>query len=309
MKLPRFFASSLATLQILLTLLALAVLGGCAGNARLQEAREFAADSVKLGGYAELTQRFRDIYQRQQPYLSPAADQRERQADAKRRAAYPDLIAIHEAVQLYMQTLDKLADGKQFDLKEPFKAMGSGIKAWPDTGLTDRHVNAYTGLARLLARAVTAPYQDRAVQAMVRDGDAQLQTLLEAMQHLLRYYDKSSDNERDIVLGMLEVEISFADTPRDRLLAALAKSHRVAKVNEYRLIGLRHTLAGKHVAAIASAHRALAQHLAQPDSAAARSAQTQAVGELHASTAALAALAAQSAQSPPSDYAADYTAD
>ena len=27
--------------------------------------------------------------------------------------------------------------------------------------------------------------------------------LLEAMQKLLRYYDKSSDNERDIVLGML----------------------------------------------------------------------------------------------------------
>ncbi|CAN7455968.1 hypothetical protein LJR289_003003 [Pseudoduganella sp. LjRoot289] len=286
MKLPRFFASSLAALLILL---AMAVLGGCAGNPRLQEAREFAAGSVKLGGYADLTQRFRDTYQREQPYLSAAADQRERAADAARRAAYPDLIAIHEAVQLYMQALGQLADGTQFDLKEPIKAMGAGIKAWPDTGLSDRHVNAYSGLARLLARAATNGYQERAVHSMVRDGDEQLQALLEAMQNLLRYYDKSSDNERDIVLGMLEVEIAYADTPRDRLLAALAKSHRIAKANEYRLIGLRHTLAAKHVAAVAAAHRALAQHLAQPDSPGARNAQAQAVSELRATSAALAA--------------------
>lgn len=296
MKLPRFFASSLAALLILV---AMAVLSGCAGNPRLQEAREFAAGSAKLGGYADLTQRFRDTYQREQPYLSAAADQRERAADAMRRAAYPDLIAIHEAVQLYMQTLGKLADGEQFDLKEPLKAMGSGIKAWPDTGLSDRHVNAYTGLARLLARAATGSYQERALQSMVRDGEEQLQTLLEAMQNVLRYYDKSSDNERDIVLGMLEVEIAYADTPRDRLLAALAKSHRMAKANEYRLIGLRHTLAAKHVAAIASAHRALAQHLALPDSPTVRTAQAQAVSELRATAAALAA------PSPVLDAAAD----
>ena len=292
MKLPRFFASALITLLILL---AMATLGGCAGNPSLREARDFAAGSVKLGGYADLSQRFRDTYQREQPYLSAAADQREQLADARRRAAYPDLIAVHEAVQLYMQTLGKLADGEQFDLKEPVKAMGAGIKAWPDTGLSDRHVNAYTGLARLLAHAVTNPYQERAVHAMVRDGDQQLQALLEAMQLLLRYYEKSSDNERDIVLGMLEVEINFADTPRDRLLAALAKSHRMAKANEYRLIGLRHTLASKHVAAIAAGHRALVQHLAQPDSPAARSAQARAVGELRATTAALAAPSAQPA--------------
>lgn len=283
MKLPRVLASALAAI------FASVILGGCAGNPRLHEARVFAAESAKLGGYADLTQRFRDTYLRQQPYLTPAADQRERLADARRRAAYPDLMAIHEAVLLYMQTLGKLADGEAFDLKEPLKAMGGSIKAWPDTGLTDRHVNAYSGMARLLARAATHPYQERAVQAMVRDGDQELQALLEAMQNLLRYYGKSSDNERDIVLGMLEVEIAYADTPRDRLLAALAKSHRLAKRNEYRLIGLRHTLAAKHVAAISAAHQALVAHMAQPDSAAARSAQAETGLALRASAAAVAA--------------------
>ena len=253
---PPCFAAAAA--RLLGTALLLAALAGCAINPRLQAARAFAAESPHLGGYADLTQRFRDIYQREQPYLSPVADQRERPLDVQRHAAYADFMAIHEAVRLYMQTLGKLADGDSFDLKEPIKSLGSGIKAWPDTGLTDRHVNAYIGLTRLLARAATQPYQERAVQAMVRDGDAQMQLLLEAMQDLLRYYDKSSDNERDIVLGMLEVEIPFADTPRDRLLAALAKAHRQAKVQEYRLIGLRHTLAINHVAAIAAAHQALA---------------------------------------------------
>lgn len=298
MTLPRIPASALAVLFATL------ILGGCAGNPRLHEAREFAAESAKLGGYADLTQRFRDTYLREQPYLSPAAEQRERAADARRRAAYPDLMAIHAAVQLYMQTLGKLADGEAFDLKEPVKAMGAGIKAWPDTGLTDRHVNAYSGLAQLLARAATNPYQKRAVQAMVRDGDQELQALLEAMQNLLRYYDKSSDNERDIVLGMLEVEIPFADTPRDRLLAALAKSHRLAKRNEYRLIGLRHTLAAKHVAAIAAAHKALAARMGQPDSpAAARSAEAGSGAALR--TGAAAGIAAAPSAAPSAEAATD----
>jgi hypothetical protein len=257
MTLPRR-PSRTAAARLLGIVLLLAALAGCASNPRLQAARDFAAEAPHLAGYADLTKHFRDIYQREQPYLSPAADQRERPLDAQRHAAYADFMAIYEVVRLYMQTLGKLADGDSFDLEKPIKSLGSGIKAWPDTGLTDRHVNAYTGLTRLLAHAATEPYQERTVQAMVRDGEAQIQPLLEAMQNLLRYYDKSSDNERDIVLGMLEVEIQFADTPPERLLAALAKAHRQAKVQEYRLIGLRHTLAIKQVAAIAAAHQALA---------------------------------------------------
>lgn len=262
MRLPRHLAAALLA----------AALCGCAGSARLREVREFAAESAKLGGYADLTQRFRATYPRLRPYLSAAADQHERPADAQRRAAYADFMAIHDTVVLYLHALARLADGERFSLDQPLKALGTGIKALPDTGLTDRHVNAHVGLARLLARAFTEPYQERAAQAMVRDGQEQMRALLDAMQRLLRYYDKSSDNERDMVLGMLDVEIPFADTPRERLLAALAKSHRQAKANEYRLIGLRHTLAAKHVAAVAHAHQTLLAHLERPADAGARTA-------------------------------------
>ena len=260
-----------------------AVLAGCAANPRLQEARDFAEDAAKLGAYADLSERYRDTYARERPYLTVAADTRERAADAERRAAFADFMAIHDAVAQYMHTLGQLAGAGKFALDAPIKSLGGAIKAWPDAGLDERHVNAYTGLARVLARAVTAREQDNAVRHMVQEAEPHLQLLLDAMQRLLRYYDKSSDNERAIVLGMLDIELPYADTPRDRLLAALAKAHRQARAQEYRLAGLRHTLAMKHVAAIAAAHTALLRRLEQPDNAAASASLRQAADALRAS--------------------------
>ena len=68
----------------------------------------------------------------------------------------------------------------------------------------------------------------------------------------------------DIVLGMLEMEIPYLDANRDRLLIALAKSHQQEKQAEYRLIGLRHTLARKNLELIEQRHRALVESLPQP---------------------------------------------
>lgn len=247
----------------LLTLLFLAaLLAGCAGNARLKEVRAFAAEAPKLNGYVELSQRYRDTYKREQPYLSPAADKREQAIDAERRAAYPDLVAIHEAVTAYLRTLGKLAGGDRFDPGDEIKDVAKGIKAWPDTGLTDRHVNAVSGLARVIARVATGRAQDQAVQDMLRDGYEPLRDSLDAMSTVLRYYDKHHDNEQAIVIGMLETEIPFADKPQERLLAALAKAHRQEKLNEYRLLGRRHTLAAQHVQAIRERHEALYRGLA-----------------------------------------------
>ncbi|GAB2877190.1 hypothetical protein GCM10027277_53080 [Pseudoduganella ginsengisoli] len=256
----------------------LAALAGCTTNPRLQDARAFAADTAKLDSYADLSERFRDTYTRERPYLSVAADARERPANTERHTAFADFMAIHDAVVQYMHTLGRLAGGDTFSLDAPLKSLGGSIKAWPDAGLDSRHVNAYSGLARVLARAATQREQDNAVRQMVHDAEPHLQLLLDAMQRLLRYYDKSSDNERAIVLGTLDVELPFADTPRDRLLAVLAKAHRLGLAQEYRQAGLRHTLAIKHVAAIAAAHTALLQRMEAPDNAMAANAPQQASG-------------------------------
>lgn len=243
----------------------LALLSGCASSTqRMDQVRSFAATAPRLSAYAELTERFRDTYRREQPYLSPAADTREHLLDARRQAACDDFIAIHKGVQAYMGALGRLAGDNQYDFEDQVKGLSSGIKAWPDTGLDDRHVNAYAGMTRLLARAMTSRYQDRSVQAMLHEGALPMMDLLDAMRALLRYYDKTSDNEAKIVLGMLDVEIPYVDTPQQRLLATLAKSQRQAKTAEYRLMSRRYTLAEHSVEAIARQHQALLLQLDPP---------------------------------------------
>ncbi|NGZ88465.1 hypothetical protein [Duganella aceris] len=254
MKLPR----------LLLILFLAALLAGCAGSTpRMAEVREFAAQSPKLNAYNELTERYCSTYPREQPFLSAAADQREKVLDAERQDACRDFLKLQAGVQAYMQVLGTLAGDQQYDLNDQIKEIGTGIKAWPDTGLLDRHVNAYAGLARLVSRAFTRPMQENAVDDLMRDGAQPVQEVLDAMRTLLRLYDKSNDNEQRIVLGMLETEIPFVDAERNRLLLALAKSQQQSKTAEYRLFGLRYTLARKNLDAIERSHRALAAQIPQ----------------------------------------------
>lgn len=251
--------------RVVLILAWLALLGGCASSTpRMAEVRAFAAQAPKLGAYHELTERYRATYQREQPFLSAAADARERQLDGQRQAACDDFVKLQYGVQAYMQALGQLAGDHQYDLEDQVKSMSGGIKAWPDKGIDERHVNAYAGLTRLLTRALTRPAQEHAVQELMRDGHQAMQELLGAMRTLLSLYGKSSDNEEKIVLGMLETEIPFLDARRDRLLLALARSQQHDKQTEYRLIGLRNTQAQRNLAAIEQSHRALLNQIPQP---------------------------------------------
>ncbi len=244
----------------------LAILSGCASSTpRMAEVRAFAAEAPKLGAYHELTERYRNTYQREQPFLSPEADAREQQLNARRQQACDDFVKLHDGLQAYMQTLGRLAGDHQYDLEDQVKNVSGGIKAWPDSGLDDRHVNAFAGLTRLIARGLTRQLQDNAVNDILRDGQQPVQDVLDAMRTLLRLYDKTSDNEQKTVIGMLESEIPFLDPKRDRLLLALARSQQQQKQAEFRLIGLRYTLARKNLDAIEQQHRALVAHIpAQP---------------------------------------------
>lgn len=244
----------------------LAILTGCASSTpRMADVRAFADQAPKLGAYHELTERYRQTYQREQPFLSPEADAREQQIDARRQQACDDFVKLQYGLQAYMQTLGKLAGDSRYDLEDQVKNVGTGIKAWPDSGLDDRHVNAFAGLTRLIARGLTAPLQENTVNDIMREGQQPVQDLLDAMRTLLRLYDKTSDNEEKIVIGMLESQIPFLDPKRDKLLLALAKSQQQQKQAEFRLVGLRYTLARKNLDAIEQQHRALvAQIPAKP---------------------------------------------
>lgn len=248
---PALFALCLALL-----------LGGCAStNVSLQEVREFADASAKLGGYAELSTRFRDTYAREQIYLTPAADKLARENDAKRRAIYDDFLSAQKAVVLYMQTLSLLAGDARYDLSPRLDDLGNGLRANTDSPLEQKHVTAYTGMTRMLTRVIASGYQGRSVETMVRDGDADLQTLIDAMMTLTRFYSKTNDNEKKIVLGMFDVEIPFATRPQDRMLVTLAKVHYLNKSTEYKLLDKRYELAMQGLTKVALGHQKLRENL------------------------------------------------
>lgn len=247
---------------ILPTALCCAVLAGCAGTSvSLIEVRDFADASAKLSGYAELSTRYRDTYAREQPYLQPAADKLARENDAARRAVYDDFISTQKAVVLYMQTLSMLAGDGRVDLTDRIDDLGNGIKASAASGLAERHVIAYIGLTRLLTRVIASGYQGRSVETMVRDGDADIQALLDAMITLTRLYAKTNENEKKTVLGVFDVEIPFSPRPQDRMLVTLAKVHYLSKVTEYRLVDKRYELALQGLNKVALGHQKLRDNL------------------------------------------------
>jgi hypothetical protein len=231
------------------------------GCANLKGVREFAGESAKLSAYTELTTRFRDTYQREQPYLSGEADRLAQENDKKRKAAYNDLLKIHQSMALYMQTLAKLAGANTFDLSKKIDALADGIKAYPDLGIDDKEVKAVSDISKVIAKWITTAYQERAVRNMVREGDPHVQTLLDGMAGLVRYYRKSNENEKNIVLGLFEVEIPYADTPKDKLLATLARAHMQFKASEYKSAQRKYDEAEKGIKSIATGHRQLLNNI------------------------------------------------
>jgi len=246
-----------------MVVLASVLLAGCAsqGTVSLQEVREFADSSARLGGYAELSRRYRDTFEREQPYLSPAAQRLARENDARRRAVHDDYLAIQKTLVLYMQTLSLLAGDARYDLSERIDDLGNGLKANPDSGLQQRHIAAYTGMSRLLTRVIASGYQNRSVETMVRDGDPDVQVLLEAMISLTRLYYKTNENEKKTVLGIFDVEIPFSNRKSDRMLVILAKVHYLNKSTEYKLIDRRYALALQGLTKVALGHQKMRENL------------------------------------------------
>lgn len=255
---------NLRRLPALFVLACVLLLGGCAapGSVSLSEVRQFADASAKLGAYGELSRRYRDTYEREQPYLSPAADRIAKENDARRQAIYKDFVSIQKAVVLYMQTLSVLAGDKTYDLSDRLDDLGTGLQAnVPLDYIEQRHIAAYTGITRLVTRVIASGYQNRSVETMVRDGDADIQTLLDAMIVLTRLYAKTNENEKKTVLGVFDVEIPFSTKSSDRMLVTLAKVHYLNKANEYKLVDKRYELALKGLTEVAQGHRKMLENL------------------------------------------------
>lgn len=231
------------------------------GCTNLKEVRDFAGESAKLSAYTELTTRFRDTYYREKPYLSGESDRLAQDNDNKRKAAYEDLLKIHQRASLYMQTLATLAGEDTFDLSKGVDSLASGIKAYPDLGIDEKHVDAISNIAKVITKWLTSSYQEHAVRNMVKEGDAPLQTTLEGMIALVRYYKNTNENEKKLVLGFFDVEILYANAPKNKLLATLARVHVQSKTLEYKNAQQKYDEAEKGIKRVAEGHKKLFENI------------------------------------------------
>jgi hypothetical protein len=230
------------------------------GCANLQPVRDFANASAELSGYTQLTERFNTTYERERLYISGPLDVKAQANDSKRKAAHQDLLTVHKTATLYMQTLAKLAGEDTYDLSGEIKGIATGVKSHPDFGLTSAQVDAVANLSTLLTRWVTSGMQEKAVKEMVREGDASFQTLLDGS-HLVRLYSKTNQNEKRAVLGFFEIELLYADTPKDKLLATLARVHEDAKRREYEQAQPMYLNTETGIRKVSEGHKELLKHL------------------------------------------------
>lgn len=242
-------------------IVAIFITGFLTACTNLKEVREFASESAKFSSYTELTTRFRDTHSRTEPYVSAKESEVANAEDARRKAAYADLIKIQQNVALYMTTLAQLAGEDSFSLAKEIDALKGGIKAYPDLNITAKEVDAYSNIAQIIAKWATSAYQEKAVRKMVKEGDAPLQNLLAGMTSLVKIYGKVNENEKQKVLGFFDVNLPFADPKKDAILIALSRAQVQAKTLEYANVQNKYELAEKGITSIAEGHKKLYENI------------------------------------------------
>jgi hypothetical protein len=226
---------------------------------------QFASASARLAADTTLAARFRDTYEREQPYLSKQLEPAAKAADRKRRAAYDDLAGVHRLLAAYMTALARMAGTQPRDFGAAAGALTEAGASLPGSGLTLKHADAYGRVAASLARALAAHYRQGLLKNMVKDNEADVQTLLAGLRDLVELYRKTHENERRTVLGMLDTELAYAGAARDRLLLILGRSHLADKSAEYRAAARKYTQYTRALEAIALGHRTLAEQIDRLD--------------------------------------------
>lgn len=208
-----------------------------AGCVSLKDVRQYANESAKLSSYKELTDRFRDTYEREKPFLGSGSYCDARRAkiqDNLRKSAYPDLIKMHDRLAEYMAALAVLSGDDTFDLTKPIGTFGDSIKKHPNLSIDAKEVDAYVQLGKILSQLITTVMQQNAIRKTVTNADPHVQTLLEGMSLIVRVYKVHNSKERGCVVEFLEQESKYASKFRSTaLLGVVGLQMALDKAAEY----------------------------------------------------------------------------
>jgi hypothetical protein len=166
----RLFGARLAPI------VALVVIAGCA---QLKEIREFAEQGAQLAAYTAIVDDDLQSFDRRgeltREDLRPSvAEEKE-----KRKALRERLLAMHGAIELYMQTIGQLAADKTVDYGAELKSLTGNLQKLG--ALDDAEVNAFNKVAGLIARAITDGYRQRELRHMIREAQPHLLVLLKSV--------------------------------------------------------------------------------------------------------------------------------
>lgn len=229
-----YIMNGVVKLKIYIAMALCLFLVGCAS---LQDVQNYASESAKLSSYKDLTDRFRDTYERESPFVGPGTDcdsKRAQEQDALRKSAYPDLIKMHDRMALYMATLAILAGDNTFDITQPITDLSDSIKKHPGFGIGTDQIDAYTSLANIVASVITQRHQQKAIRETVTSADPYVQNLLEGMRIMLDVYEIHNSKERGCVVDFLKQESTIAmRSQTTRLIGVMGKNLAMEKAAEY----------------------------------------------------------------------------
>ena len=233
------------------SLILAAVLTACVN---LKEVREYSAQAAQLTSYPELTQRWVDTYPRSRHYMNEREIVQGKAEDAGRREVHQDALKIHETVALYFAVLGKLAGDDTFSVSSNLDDLSKQIRTSKVLGIEQKQVDAYTNIVKVVSTWMVGAYQQQQVARMIEQGNASLQTLLEAMRYMARIYAGTLRNERSAADNLLLVAKTG---PQDRIIAMLASAEHARISSELNAAEKRLKALDAALVKIAGAHQKL----------------------------------------------------
>lgn len=200
------------------TKLVLMVVGLCAallsGCADLKGIRKFSDSAADTASYTGLTSYYLGEFDHSKRYEEDAVRQKQLdQESALRRKQEKALLGLHRGVQDYMKALGALASDEVVNYDQSLKKLGDEIK---DTKLiSDSKVEAYRGIAALIAKAATDGYRQRKLKLLIGEGNVPFQQIAEALSKIVRSgYVLSLDNEKAVMDSYYQEVVKVAQ-PND----------------------------------------------------------------------------------------------
>jgi hypothetical protein len=138
---------------------------------------------------------------------------------ANAKALSEDIEKIQALCSQYLETLGTLAGADFATLTPEISSLAASIKAFPESGITARSVDAYASLATALSNALLSFYQQKKVTELVERGGPHFNELLSTLIRVSETSDEAISEYSRIMIGATADDL-VKETRRGNTLVA-----------------------------------------------------------------------------------------